>query len=160
MAATVRSADDPRWLEVDREVSWADECGDDSSWVHGLDRYTGAERNPIGEGRFVFNFWAGAQSTEGATIRPFTLAGGRVVLGVCSGPQTMENDEGGGWITIFDGEVCHDPGSGLLLSMFYTKRWLFTGTFEGQTYERAYFGDNETYEFTLRETNLELTPQE
>jgi hypothetical protein len=44
--------------------------------------------------------------------------------------------------------------------MSYTKRWLFTGTFEGQTYERAYFGDNETYEFTLLETNVELTPQE
>lgn len=40
--------------------------------------------------------------------------------------------------------------------MVYTKRWLFTGDFEGTSYERKYFGDNERLEQRLVETNVEL----
>ena len=38
----------------------------------------------------------------------------------------------------------------------YTKRWLFTGEFDGNTYDRAYFGDSEALQQTLDDTNLEL----
>jgi hypothetical protein len=69
----------------------------------------------------------------------------------------MEIPEQDGWDTIYDGEICHDIRTGMLLSMTYVKRWLFTGTFEDQTYERAYFGDSETYTFALRETNVTLS---
>jgi hypothetical protein len=40
--------------------------------------------------------------------------------------------------------------------MNYTKRWLFTGEFEGETYDRAYFGDSEELEQRLVETNADL----
>jgi hypothetical protein len=40
--------------------------------------------------------------------------------------------------------------------MAYNKRWLYTGDFEGETYEREYFGDFETLEQKLVETDAEL----
>ena len=44
----------------------------------------------------------------------------------------------------------------MLVAMKYTKRWLFSGEFEGETYEKAYFGDFEVYDVALKETNVEL----
>jgi len=38
----------------------------------------------------------------------------------------------------------------------YTKRWLYSGEYEGQQYERAYFGDYETLDQHLVDTNVEL----
>ena len=40
--------------------------------------------------------------------------------------------------------------------MQYTKRWFFTGEFEGDRYERAYFGDYEIYRVRLDQTNALL----
>jgi hypothetical protein len=44
----------------------------------------------------------------------------------------------------------------MLVYMNYTKRWLFTGDFEGKTYDRSYFGDSEKLEQRLVDTNVEL----
>ena len=51
--------------------------------------------------------------------------------------------QAGGWTIVIEGQACYDRSSGVLVTMEYTKRWLFTGTTNGQTYERKYFGDNE-----------------
>ncbi|MCD6291308.1 MAG: hypothetical protein J7M34_12450, partial [Anaerolineae bacterium] len=52
----------------------------------------------------------------------------------------------------------YDLRSGMLLTMGYFKRWLFTGTFEGRQYKRQYFGDYEMYEQVLEDTNVMLSP--
>jgi hypothetical protein len=47
--------------------------------------------------------------------------------------------------------------TGELVSMSYTKRWLFSGEYDGQKYERAYFGDYETLDQYLVDTDVELS---
>ena len=44
----------------------------------------------------------------------------------------------------------------MLVYMNYVKRWLFTGEFEGKTYDKAYFGDSEKLEQRLADTNVPL----
>ena len=44
----------------------------------------------------------------------------------------------------------------MLVYLSYNKRWLFTGEYEGESYERAYFGDYETLEQKLVETTAQL----
>ena len=44
----------------------------------------------------------------------------------------------------------------MMLSLTYEKRWLFTGDFEGQSFERAYFDDYERLEQNLRDTTARL----
>ena len=52
--------------------------------------------------------------------------------------------------------VLLDRNTGMLAYMNYIKRWLFTGEYEGQNYERAFFGDVERLEQRLVNTNAGL----
>ena len=42
------------------------------------------------------------------------------------------------------------------MTVSYTKRWLFSGEYDGQKYERAYFGDYEVLDQYLVDTNVDL----
>lgn len=152
--STVRSVVSDRWLEVDRRVQWNEGCGMQTSWLSQVDQFTGEERYPSQQDR-LFNFWAGARA--GTAQRRIELRDGRTVNTWCTDPQQAEVSEGDGWTTLYDGEVCYDVQTGMLVFMSYVKRWVFTGTFEGSDYERAYFGDSETYEQVLETTNAELS---
>ena len=46
----------------------------------------------------------------------------------------------------------HDVATGMLVYMNYVKRWLYSGDFEGKTYDRAYFGDSERLVQRLADT--------
>ncbi|MCB0093224.1 MAG: hypothetical protein KDE54_35290, partial [Caldilineaceae bacterium] len=70
--------------------------------------------------------------------------------------HTLEVEEGDGWSTVYIGNTCHDVRTGMLLDLSYEKRWLYTGEFEGKTYNREYFGDFETLEQHLADTNAVL----
>ena len=153
VTAAVRNDKDPRWLEIDRNVTWDVGCGEDSTWLHQVDRSDGLERYPNSTGLFFFNYWVGAR--PGPVNSRFTL-GDAEVQSWCSDPQSAELEEEGGWIAAYDGVTCYDERSGMLVAMKYTKRWLFTGEFEGEKYDKAYFGDFEVYEVALKETNVEL----
>lgn len=150
----VRKLLDDRWLELDRRIRWNEGCGKRSSWLTQVDRFTGEERYPPEEDR-LFLFWAGAWA--GRPERTVELGDGRRVQVWCTGPQTAEMEEKDGWTTLYDGEVCYDVRTGMLVTMSYLKRWVFTGTFEGKEYERAYFGDMETYDQILETTNAQLS---
>ncbi len=154
MTASVRNADDKRWLEVERKVEWTDNCGEQATWIHQLDRFTGNERFANSTDLFLFNYWMGAAVGEANSV--FTLPNGQQVLAWCSGPQSAEVEEADGWTTVYEGENCYDVRTGMLVSMQYSKQWLFTGTYEGKEYDRAFFGDVENYTVQLSETNLEL----
>lgn len=152
--ATVRNAADPRWLEIDRTVAWQDGCGEDSTWLHQIDRTDGLERYPNSTGLFHFNYWVGARP---GPVNSRYAWGEQQVVSWCSEPQSAEVAEEGGWTSAYDGITCYDERTGMLVAMKYTKRWLFTGEFEGEKYEKAYFGDFEVYEVALQETNVELS---
>ncbi len=151
--AAVRGVVEDRWLEVDRRIEWDGECGQRASWLSQIDRYTGQERYPSKDD-VLFNFWAGAH--PGPANDVVHLSDGQSVSVWCSGPRQAEVEEGDGWTTLYDGEVCYDTQTGILVYMNYMKRWVFTGTFQGQEYTRAYFGDSETYEQRLKTTNAKL----
>ncbi|MBX3054373.1 MAG: hypothetical protein KF753_23065 [Caldilineaceae bacterium] len=150
----VRDKIGERWLEIDRRVDWNEGCGKQTSWLSQVDQFTGEERYPSSQDR-LFNFWAGAKA--GAAQRRIQLQDGRAVDAWCTGPQQAEVAEADGWTTLYDGEVCYDVQTGMLVFMSYIKRWVFTGSFQGSDYERAYFGDSETYEQLLETTNAELS---
>ena len=84
------------------------------------------------------------------------LEGGEGVEVFCSGPHTVEIEEGAGWTTVYQGNTCHDVNTGMLVYMNYVKRWLYTGDYDGKTYTRAFFGDTETLEQRLVEANTSL----
>ncbi len=44
----------------------------------------------------------------------------------------------------------------MIVLLSYNKRWLFTGKYQGQSYDHAYFGDSETLEQKLTNTNINL----
>ncbi len=145
---------DLRWLEINRTVTWEDACGADSTWPHQLDRIEGTERYPNNTGLFLFNYWVGA--LPGDTNVRFRLDSGEEIDAWCSDVQKAEVVEESGWTTIYKGLTCHDIRTGMLVSMQYTKYWLFTGEFEGDRYERAYFRDYEIYRVKLDSTNAVL----
>ncbi len=151
---SVRKLLDERWLELDRRVRWNEGCGKRTSWLTQVDRFTGEERYPSQEDR-LFIFWAGARA--GLPERTVELGDGRAVAVWCTGPRTAEVQEKEGWTTLYDGEVCYDVRTGMLVTMSYLKRWVFTGVFQGKEYQRAYFGDMETYEQVLETTNARLS---
>ncbi|MFZ1757109.1 MAG: SH3 domain-containing protein [Caldilineaceae bacterium] len=153
VSASVRNDADPRWLEIDRVVTWDEGCGEDSTWLHQIDRADGLERYPNSTGLFFFNYWVGAKPGPANSL--YTL-GNAEIASWCGDPQTAEVEEEGGWTSAYDGVTCYDERTGMLVAMKYTKRWLFTGEFEGEEYEKAYFGDFEVYEVALKETNVEL----
>lgn len=150
----VRNADNPQWLEIERNVRWADGCGEDSSWLHQIDRTEGTERYNDTSNLFLFNFWAGVE--PGPINSLFSLNSDAQVKTWCSDEQIIELEEGNGWTARYNGMTCHDVRTGMLVSMKYTKRWLFSGTFEDEEYQKAYFGDYEVYEVRLDETNIQL----
>jgi hypothetical protein len=145
------------WLEVTHEVVWDEACKDFAAepWTFQVDRYTGKERSGEFADNFVYNYWMGTQ--PGPATNVFTLDDGRKVAVYCSGPHEIEQQEDGNWTTVYRGTTCHDVKTGELISLDYTKRWLFTGQYDGQSYERAYFGDYESLKQDLTETNAALS---
>ena len=142
------------YLPVEHKVTWAGECFNTDAWTFEVSQATGEERSGEASDNFLYSYWLGADPGEANGV--FPLDGDRGVVVHCAGPQKVEIEEGGGWTTVYEGNTCHDVRTGMLVYMNYTKRWLFTGDFEGKTYERAYFGDSEKLEQRLAETNAEL----
>jgi hypothetical protein len=154
ISATVRSAADPKWLEVERKVNWDDDCGENSTWLHQIDRADGTERYESTADFFLFHFWAGVE--PGPVNSLFSLKPDVQVKTWCSEEQVLDLEEGDGWLARYNGMTCHDIRTGMLVAMKYTKRWLFTGDYEGEAYENAYFGDFEVYEVRLDNTNVDM----
>lgn len=152
--ALVDGASDQQLLTIDHNVTWDDTCFATDSWVFDVNRFSGRERTGEYENNFLYGYWLG--QAPGEANGAYTLPDERVVAVWCSGPHTVEIEEGSGWTTIYEGNTCHDVRTGMLVVLSYNKRWLFTGDFEGQSYERAYFGDNETLQQRLINTNVTL----
>jgi hypothetical protein len=142
------------FLPVEHTVTWADECFNTDAWTFEVDQATGEERSGEASDNFLYGYWLGAEPGEANGVLP--LEDDRGVVVFCSEPQKVEIEEGGGWTTVYEGSTCHDVNTGMLVYMNYVKRWLFTGEFEGKTYDRAYFGDSEELEQRLVETNVDL----
>ena len=152
--AAVNRASDGAFLPVEYEVQWSDECFSTDSWVFEVDPFTGKERTGEYADNFLYAYWAGANVGNISGVLPFGEDQGIVVT--CQGPDTVEIEEGEGWTSVYEGVTCHDRNTGMLAYMNYIKRWLFTGDYEGQSYERAFFGDVERLEQTLVNTNADL----
>ena len=154
VAAKVNRQPSNNFLPVEHTVTWDDTCFNTDSWTFDVDQVTGKERTGEADQNFLYGYWLGANPGEANGV--FPLDGKRGVVVHCSGPHSVEIEEGGGWTTVYDGNTCHDVKTGTLVYLSYTKRWLYTGDFEGKTYDRAYFGDSEKLEQKLAETNIEL----
>jgi hypothetical protein len=154
VTATVGRAPTQQMLAVEHTVTWDDACFDTDSWVFEVNQYTGRERTGEYKDNFLYSYWAGQQ--PGAPNGVYTMKAGRAAAVYCSGPHEVEIEEGGGWTTVYEGNTCHDTRTGMLVYLSYNKRWLFTGEYEGKDYERAYFGDFETLEQKLVDTDVEL----
>lgn len=150
-AAAQRVSGD-RWLDVQRDAVWDDNCGEPEDWLTQVDRYTGRER--AAGSAPLFNIWQGAK--PGPANRSVNLAGAQRALW-CTDTRTQEVPQAGGWTAAFEGQACYDIESGVLALMQYVKRWLFTGTAGGQTFDREYFGDYEVIQQVLLETNAPLS---
>ncbi|MFN2166821.1 MAG: hypothetical protein ACK2U9_11245, partial [Anaerolineae bacterium] len=144
---------DQRWLEVTRQSEWADGCGVDEDWLTQVDRYTGRE-SQSSAGAPLFYVWEG--SDPGPANRSVDLVDRRLALW-CTDTRTQEQEQGDGWTVVYEGQACYDSTSGILALMQYTKRWLFSGTYEGQSFDRQYFGDYELYQQVLTDTNAPLS---
>ncbi len=151
-AAALRATSD-RWLEVQREATWDDGCGEPEDWLTQVDRYTGRERQSAANAP-LFNIWEGAN--PGPANRSVELAGATLALW-CSETRSQEVDQVDGWTAAFEGQACYDTRSGVLALMQYVKRWLFTGTADGRTFNREYFGDYEVIQQVLLDTNAPLS---
>ncbi len=154
VTATGGETANQQWIPIEHQVAWEDSCFPADSWAFEVDQYTGTERTGEFADNFLYSYWVGAEPGEANGV--VELEDGRNVAVSCSGPHSVEISEGDGWITVYEGQTCHDVRTGLLVLLNYTKRWLFTGEFDGHTYDRAYFGDSETLQQTLDDTNLEL----
>jgi hypothetical protein len=154
VVAQVTRAVSNGYLPVEHTVTWADECFNTDAWTFEVDQATGQERSGEASDNFLYGYWLGAEPGEANGVLP--LEDDRGIVVYCSDAQKVEIEEGGGWTTVYEGNTCHDAKTGMLVYMNYTKRWLFTGEFEGETYDRAYFGDSEELEQRLVETNAEL----
>jgi hypothetical protein len=154
VVAQVTRAVNNGYLPVEHTVTWADECFNTDAWTFEVDQATGQERSGEASDNFLYGYWLGAEPGESNGVLP--LDDDRGVVVSCSDPQKVEIEEGGGWTTVYEGNTCHDVKTGMLVYMNYTKRWLYTGDFEGKTYDKAYFGDSEKLEQKLVETNADL----
>jgi len=157
-AAVEASANDTsgqQLLTIDHEVVWDDSCFATDSWIFEVNQLNGRERTGQYEENFLYGYWLGSNPGEANGV--YTLPDDQAVAVWCSGPHTVEIEEGAGWTTVYEGNTCHDVRTGVLVVLSYNKRWLFSGEFEGQSYDRAYFGDNETLRQRLTDTNLELS---
>jgi len=149
-ALQVRNA---RWLEVKREATWPDGCGKKEDWLVQVDRYSGQETQPSTDPP-LFYMWMGADpGPENRTLQYL----GRTLSLWCTDTRTREVTQAGGWTVLFEGQACYDRGSGILVTMEYSKRWLFTGASGDKTYERQYFGDSEVYRQILTGTNIPMS---
>ncbi|MBX3013518.1 MAG: SH3 domain-containing protein [Caldilineaceae bacterium] len=153
VTANVERAPTQQLLAVEHEVTWDDTCFATDAWVFEVNQFTGKERTGEYENNFLYGYWLGRE--PGNPNGAYELNGEAIAV-TCSGPHTVEIEEGGGWTTVYEGNTCHDMRTGMLVLLSYNKRWLFTGDFEGQSYERAYFGDNESLNQRLVDTNVEL----
>jgi len=142
------------WLPVEHRVIWDETCFSEDSWVFEIDQYNGSERTGQYNQNFLYSYWIGKD--PGTPNGVYSLDDGRNMAVWCSGPYTVEIDEGDGWTTVYEGETCHEVKTGMLVLLDYTKRWLFTGEFDGEAYERAYFGDSEQLTQYLTYTNADL----
>jgi hypothetical protein len=142
-----------RWLEVKREATWPEKCGQKEDWLVQVDRYTGQEAQSPSSPP-LFYIWMGANpGPESRSLEHLERA-----LSVwCTETRTREVSQAGGWTVLIEGRACYDRVSGVLITMEYTKRWLFTGVVGGQKYERQYFGDHEVYQQVLTGTNAPLS---
>ncbi len=154
VSATGGESTTPQWIPIEHQVVWEDACFPADSWAFEVDEYTGEERTGEFTDNFLYRYWVGAAPGEANGV--VELDDGRNVAVWCSGPHSLEISEGDGWTTVYEGETCHDTRTGLLVLLNYTKRWLYTGEFDGHTYDRAYFGDSEALQQTLDDTSLEL----
>ncbi len=152
--ASVNRATEQQLLPVEHQVAWDDTCFDSDSWVFEVNQFTGRERTGEYEDNFLYSYWLGREPGEANGV--YRLPNDNAVAVYCSGPHEVEIEEGAGWTSVYEGNTCHDVRTGMLVYLTYNKRWLFTGEFEGETYERAYFGDFETLEQKLVESNAEL----
>lgn len=144
-----------RWLQVKRHSTWENNCGKEEDWLVQVDRYSGQEAQAATEPP-LFYVWQGADpGPENRTIVHL----GRTLSLWCTGTRTREVPQSGGWTALFEGQACYDRASGLLVTLEYVKRWLFTGTIEGKKYERQDFGDYEVYQQILVNTNVPLSAQ-
>jgi hypothetical protein len=152
--ATVSRAASNQLVPVEHQVTWDDACFETDSWLFDVNQYTGKERTGQAQDNFLYSYWLGSSPGEANGV--YTLEDGQAAAVYCSGPHEVEIEEGGGWTTVYEGNTCHDVRTGMLVYLAYNKRWLFTGEFEEETYERVYFGDFEQLEQKLKETNVEL----
>ena len=143
-----------QWIPIEHDVAWEDSCFPADTWAFEIDQFNGQERTGEFIENFLYRYWVGAEPGEANGV--VELADGRNVAVWCSGPHSVEINEGDGWTTVYDGNTCHDVRTGLLVLLSYTKRWLYSGEYDGQSYERAYFGDSESLQQKLSDTNLEL----
>lgn len=153
--ASVERPNNTQWLPVEHNVVWDKTCFSTDNWVFDVDRTTGKERTGEYENNFLYSYWLGADPGEASGV--FPLENGQGVLVHCGEPQEVEISEGGGWTSVYNGVTCHDLRTGMLVYMRYDKRWLFSGDFDGQKYDRAFFGDTETLEQKLVESNIQLS---
>jgi hypothetical protein len=142
------------FLPVEHTVTWDDACFSTDAWTFDVNQSTGKERTGEAEQNFLYGYWLGAAPGEAVGVYPYD--GDEGIKVYCSGPHSVEIEEGGGWTTIYQGNTCHDVSTGMLVYMNYTKRWLYTGDYDGKTYTRAFFGDIETLEQRLIDTNTSV----
>jgi hypothetical protein len=155
ITAQVAEGSNEQWLQVEHNVVWNDSCFEEDTWVYEVDRFTGRERSGSFTEDFRYNYWVGTQ--PGPATNVYTFEDGRQVAVWCGSEQEFDVPVGDGWINAVQGYTCHDVRTGELVYVTYTTRWLYTGQYEGQSYERAYFGDYETLEQYLVDTNAELS---
>lgn len=153
--AAVNRPNTTQWLPIEHNVTWDKTCFSTDNWVFDVDRLTGKERTGEYENNFLYSYWLGAAPGDASGVFPLKDDNG--VLVHCSDPQKVEISEGGGWTSVYEGTTCHDLRTGMLIYMRYTKRWLFSGDFDGQKYDRAFFGDTESLEQKLVDTNISLS---
>ncbi|HHY58338.1 MAG TPA: SH3 domain-containing protein [Chloroflexi bacterium] len=152
--AVVNRAVSNGYLPVEHTVTWDDACFSTDAWTFEVNQVTGKERTGEAEQNFLYGYWLGAKPGDPTGVLP--LADGKGVEVYCTGPHTVEIEEGAGWTTVYQGNTCHDVNTGLLAYMNYTKRWLYTGDYDGKTYARAFFGDIEHLEQRLVTANVPL----
>jgi len=152
--ASVDGTANQQLLTVNHEVTWDDTCFATDAWVFEVNQFSGREQSGQYKDNFLYGYWLG--DSPGTANGAYTLPDDRSNAVWCSGPHTVEIEEGAGWTTVYEGNTCHDVRTGMLVVLSYNKRWLFTGEFEGQSYDRAYFGDNETLRQRLVDTTATL----
>ncbi|MDQ3249147.1 MAG: SH3 domain-containing protein, partial [Chloroflexota bacterium] len=100
-----RSATQP-FLAIENQVTWNDTCFATDSWVFEVNPATGQERTGEYADNFLYGYWRGSQPGQPNGV--YTLQGGKAAAVWCSGPHTVELEEGDGWTTVYEGNTCHD----------------------------------------------------